>query len=133
MTNDDGYKVIPVLIDSTPPEAIKTWVGIDLMAITIDEQSVGSKTRAVSGLLAAIQGLPPDDQPDAADVTAAPVAELVLELREPTIQVDESKRRPQTDAAVEDSVDPITAATQQLTELQSHSDLPDSLGTVLRL
>ena len=88
----DGYKLIPVLIGGVRPESVQSLLGADVLAIEIDDRR-GAVEAALPRLLAAIQGLPPGDVVEPSAVTAAPVADLVLRLDQPAIELSEGKRR----------------------------------------
>ena len=87
-----GYKLIPVLIEGGQPKSVQAMLGADVVAIPIDSRPE-ARQAAMPQLLAAIQGLPPAETAEPSAVTATKVADLVLRLDDPAVQLSEGKRR----------------------------------------
>ncbi|MEE8524192.1 MAG: CHAT domain-containing protein, partial [Thermoanaerobaculia bacterium] len=89
---DDGFKVIPVLLDPVKPAALPLWFDDEPVGLRISTGASGI-AEALPELLAGLGLRRPTDHTPAAPVTAAPIADLVLELEDPTLDEADGKRR----------------------------------------
>ncbi len=88
----DGYRVIPVMLDGIEPSGLHLWFDEEPLGVKIPVE-VGGVQKVLPALLDALGlGLPRDVEPPRA-VTAAPVAELTLELRDPFVEREGGKSR----------------------------------------
>ena len=85
---DDGFKVIPVLLPDIEPTALHLWFGEEPVAVKFDVGPAGVD-KVLPRLMEALgQQLPVDPQ-QPLQIETAPIADLILELRDPTmIQFD---------------------------------------------
>ncbi len=88
----DGFKVIPLLLDPVEPAALPLWFDDEPVALEISV-GAGDVGDAMPALLAALGLQLPADRAPAAQPAPAPVADLTLELEDPTIEAAAGKRR----------------------------------------
>ncbi|HLK61037.1 MAG TPA: toll/interleukin-1 receptor domain-containing protein, partial [Chthonomonadaceae bacterium] len=90
----DSFKLIPLLRGGVKPTALRLLFGKEPVAITIDEGNDGLD-KAMPKILAALGlALPVDPQPQTVK-PEKPVADLIVELTDPTIYQQEGKTRAQ--------------------------------------
>ncbi len=89
---DEGYRVIPLLLPGVEPTALPNWFEEEPVGIPVRLEP-GGLSQSLPAILAALGGRLPDDLQPMQKVAAPPLAELLLELRDPTIQTEEGKRR----------------------------------------
>jgi len=82
------YRAIPLMLPGITPKALKRYFNEEPAGEAI-ELDVGSLQEAMPRILAALGERLPDDLPSEQQVANKPVAELLLELSEPTLTRDE--------------------------------------------
>ena len=88
----DAYRVIPLLLPGVEPSALELWFGKEPVAARVSPKP-GGVEQTLPDLLAALDlTLPEDGQPPVTK-DSTPVADLILELSEPTIATSDGKRR----------------------------------------
>ena len=88
----EGYRVIPLLLPGIEPAALEAWFEAEPVAVPIQLTPTGL-SEALPALLAALGERLSDDHQPVHGVAAQPVEDLVLELRDPHIQITDDKRR----------------------------------------
>ena len=88
----DGFKVIPLLLPGIKVPGLHHWFGKEPVGISV-EIGPGELDKAMPALLAALDERLPTVIPTVAPNPPAPVAELILELTDPTIVLEDGKRR----------------------------------------
>src|SRR5689334_5679191 len=88
----DGYRVIPLLLPGIETTALEYWFKEELVAVPV-QPTVAGLSVALPAILAALGGRSPDDPQPVQEVAAQPVADLLLELRDPHIQTTEGEHR----------------------------------------
>jgi hypothetical protein len=102
----DGYRVIPLLLPGIEPAALEAWFEEEPVGVPVQLTAAGLSA-ALPAILAALGERLPDDPQPVQVVTAQPVEDLLLELRDPHIQTIEGKRRAAATATlVYDPADP---------------------------
>ncbi len=96
---DDGYRVIPLLLEGLQTSALGNWFDEEPLAIPI-ELSVGGLSKAMDGILTALGVRLPEDGQKQPAVESLPVEDLILELEDPEIHVEEGKRRAKATATL---------------------------------
>jgi len=89
---EGSYKVIPLLLDGITPNALHHWFPKCLMGIPIEIGPDGLD-KAMPSILAAFGNHLPTQIPPAEIKPQVQVAELTLELTDPTIPAEEGIRR----------------------------------------
>ena len=88
----EGYKVIPVLLPGIEPRALRLWFDEEPVAIKL-EKGAGGIDKALPDITAALGLRLPTDLKPAKKREAKPVADLILELRDPKLVTIDGKRR----------------------------------------
>jgi len=88
----DGFKVIPVLLPPIEPSALGLWFGEEPVAVRI-QVGPGGIAAAMPDLLAALGLQLPTERESPSTVGAAPIADLLLALTQPTMRQWRGKRR----------------------------------------
>jgi tetratricopeptide (TPR) repeat protein len=96
---DDGYRVIPLLLPGIQPSALGTWFEEEPLGVPVELSPAGLDA-ALPALLTALDERMPTDPAPVQDVAAQPVAELLLELRDPDIKTAEGKQRVAAEATL---------------------------------
>ncbi|MDQ3012954.1 MAG: toll/interleukin-1 receptor domain-containing protein, partial [Acidobacteriota bacterium] len=98
---DQGYRVIPLLLPGVEPSALALWFDEEPVGIRV-ELKTGSISEALPQILAALGERLPDDSPSAPAPPATPpvtsVAELILKLSRPQLDLSDGKRRATAEA-----------------------------------
>lgn len=81
---DNGYNVIPLMLPGIEPSALGMWFDGEPVGVKIGLDP-GKLTEALPRILAALGERLPDDLPTEQQVENKPLAELLLELTEPTL------------------------------------------------
>jgi len=90
--NDDGYRVIPLLLPGIEPSALALWFDEEPVAVPV-KLATGSLSEALPQILAALGARLPDDIKPEHIVPPQPVEDLLLELSDPKIETLDGKRR----------------------------------------
>jgi hypothetical protein len=91
-----GFRIVPLLLDGVTPSALKLWFNDDEpVAVRIP---AGDVQAALPEILTALGLREPDDRSPIGDVAPTPLAELILELRQPSLMTDEGQRRARAEA-----------------------------------
>lgn len=85
-------KVIPVLLPGIEPSALHLWFGEEPVGVKLIV-GPGGVTAALPELLAALDERLPEDGAPPVETTPTPIAELILELSDPAIDLADGKRR----------------------------------------
>lgn len=85
-----AFRVIPILLPGIEPSALPLWFGEEPVGIKI-ALGPGGVQAALPDLLAALGVILPADHEPAHRPAAVPLADLVLALQEPTIEVGEER------------------------------------------
>ncbi|SPF34268.1 TPR domain protein [Candidatus Sulfopaludibacter sp. SbA4] len=87
-----GKKVIPVMLPGIEPSALQLWFGEEPVGVKL---TVGPRgvTDALPALLAALGVQLPEDEAPPVETPPSSIAELVLELSDPGIDLSDGKRR----------------------------------------
>jgi hypothetical protein len=88
----EGYRVIPLLLPGVELAALEAWFEEEPVGVPVQLTAAGLSA-ALPAILAALGERLPDDPQPVQVVTAQPVEDLLLELRDPHIQTIEGKRR----------------------------------------
>ena len=88
----ENYKVIPVLLPDVDSDALELWFDEEPVAIKLDE-GPGGVDKALPKIEAALGLRLPTDPKPAQKQQAKPVADLILELRDPKLVTIDGKRR----------------------------------------
>lgn len=88
----DGFKVVPILLDGIEPGALPLWFQEEPVAVMV-RCGPGGISDALPDLLAALGERLPTDAPPPANRETTPVADLLLELTDPSIEESGGKRR----------------------------------------
>ena len=88
----DGYRVIPIILPGVTFDTLTLFFDEEITAIQIKDGALGLNEALPEILTALGQQLPEDWQPSQT-VTVDPVAELILELTDPHIEIKENVRR----------------------------------------
>jgi hypothetical protein len=91
-TRTDGFKVIPLLLDGLEPSSLQLWFTEEPVAIKI-RRGPGGVHEALPALCAALGVQLPNDGQGPAKRETTPVADLILELTDPSIDESGGKRR----------------------------------------
>ncbi|MEZ5454213.1 MAG: toll/interleukin-1 receptor domain-containing protein [Thiothrix sp.] len=78
------YRAIPLMLPGITPKALKRYFNEEPAGEKI-ELDIGSLQEAMPRILAALGERLPDDLPQKQEIESKPVAELLLELSEPTL------------------------------------------------
>ncbi len=97
----DGYKTIPILLPGIKPPALRLLFGEEPVAISIDDPD--NLHQYMPDILSALGEQLPNDRKEAV-INAKPVAELLLELKDPIIKTSKGESRACATACV--SFDP---------------------------
>lgn len=90
---DDGYRVIPLLLDGIEPATLEIWFGKEPVGVRV-EVKTGGVSEALPAILAALGERLPDDKQSIQEPAAGPVAELKLKLKNARLEeVGEGKWR----------------------------------------
>jgi hypothetical protein len=89
---DEGYRVIPLLLEGMKTTALGNWFDTDPLAVPI-ELKLGGLSEALPAILAALRERLPNDPDPSKAVPSQPVEELILELEDPKIATQGGKRR----------------------------------------
>ena len=92
-----AYKVIPVLLPGVEPSGLGTWFGEEPVGLKF-ETGPGGIDNVLPDLLVALGLRLPTDRKPAQKREAKPVADLILELRDPKLVTIDGKRRAQATA-----------------------------------
>ena len=95
----EGYRVIPLLLPGIETTALEHWFDAQPLAVPI-RLTVAGLQEVLPAILAALGARLPDDPQLIAAVVAAPVADLLLELRDPQIRLVEGTRQVSATAAL---------------------------------
>jgi tetratricopeptide (TPR) repeat protein len=87
----DSYKLIPMLLPSIEPIAVRSWFPQDTVAVRLSG-GPGGVIEAMPELLAALGEQLPDEAAPSLQVQVPPIADLVLRLTDPSIYAVEEKR-----------------------------------------
>jgi len=87
-----GKKVIPLLLPGIKPSALGLWFPEELVGLQITI-GPGGLSAAMPALLAALGEILPDETVQAVQAQLAPIAELVLNLTDPSVDTAEGKTR----------------------------------------
>ncbi|SPE36418.1 TPR domain protein [Candidatus Sulfopaludibacter sp. SbA6] len=87
-----GKKVIPVLLPGIEPSALPLWFGEEPVGVKLTV-GPGGVTAALPALLAALDVQLSEDEAPPVEAAPSPIAELVLELSDPGIDLSDGKRR----------------------------------------
>lgn len=87
-----GYRVIPLLLPGIKPSALGTWFGDEPLGVSVELTPDGLDV-ALPDILAALGEQEPNDPALKQDVATQPVAELLLELTDPTLKLEAGKQR----------------------------------------
>lgn len=87
-----GYRVIPLLLPGIKPSALGTWFGDEPLGVSVELTPDGLDV-ALPAILAALGEQEPNDPALKQDVKTQPVAELLLELTDPTLKIEAGKQR----------------------------------------
>ena len=105
---DDGYRVVPLLLPGIKPSALENWFDQEPVGIRI-ELKTGGVSEALPQILAALGERLPDDKQSIQEPDARPVAELKLKLGSASIEeVGEGKWRAKATAQL--TYDPAESA-----------------------
>ena len=88
----EDYKVIPVMLPGIEPPALRLWFGEEPVAVQF-AVGPGGLTAALPAILAAIGEQLPVDPTPPVEAPQTPIADLVLELTDPSLDTSEGKRR----------------------------------------
>ena len=89
------FRIVPVLIDGIKPNAVKPWLGDDVVAIELASLDPHTLTIATTELLAVLgTDLEPGGKPDTSEPDQPALSDLILELTQPTMVLQDGKRRP---------------------------------------
>ena len=108
---EQGYRVIPLLLEGMKPTALGTWFDEEPLAVPI-ELKPGGLSEALPQILAALGERLPDDRQPLQDVESSPVEELILKLIDPRLKIDDGKRQISATATL--IYDPATNATPEV-------------------
>ena len=90
---DEGYRVVPLLLPGIEPSALALWFDEEPVGVRVEVTKTGGLAEALPAILAALGECLPDDRQRTSDVAPQPVEELILELRDLTIETSDGKRR----------------------------------------
>jgi tetratricopeptide (TPR) repeat protein len=90
---DEGYRVVPLLLPGIEPSALALWFDEEPVGVRVEVTKAGGLAEALPAILAAMGERLPDDQQRISDVAPPPVEELILELKDLTVQTSDGKRR----------------------------------------
>jgi len=96
---DHGYRVIPLLLPGIQPTALGTWFDEEPLGVPVELSPAGLDA-ALPDILTALGERMPTDPQRVQDVAAQPVAELLLELRDPEIKAEEGRQRVAAEATL---------------------------------
>ena len=88
----EGYRVVPVLM-GLGPRALELWFEEEPVAVPVEVTKAGGLAEALPAILAALGERLPDDLQRISDVAPPPIEELVLELRDLTVETSDGVRR----------------------------------------
>jgi len=92
LREEDGYKVIPLLLPGIEPAALVNWFDEEPVGVKVELKTAGV-SEALPAILAALgERLPTDPELQKA-LESKPVEELILELRDPKIKSEAGERR----------------------------------------
>jgi len=89
---EQGYRVIPLLLEGLKPGALENWFDTEPLAVPI-QLKPGGLSEAMPDILAALGEQLPDDRQSQPVVESTPIEELILELKDSTISTRGGKRR----------------------------------------
>lgn len=89
---DQGYRVIPLLLPGIQPGALGTWFSTEPLGVRV-QLGPGGLSEALPAILAALGERLPADRQLAQAPAPQPVEELLLRLSDPKIQTRSDKRR----------------------------------------
>lgn len=87
----DGYKTIPILLPGIEPVALGNWFDEEPVALPINLEP-GTLQNAMPDILAALGEQLPSDK-EVPEINIKPVAELLLELKDPVIRTSKGESR----------------------------------------
>ncbi len=109
---DDGYRVIPLLLEGVKPTALGNWFDQAPLAVPIPLKP-GGLSESLSALLAALGERLPDDPQRQQPIESQPIAELILELKDAHVQIADGKQRVTGTATLNyQPADPRASATE---------------------
>jgi hypothetical protein len=90
--NDEGYRVIPLLLPGIEPAALALWFDEEPVGVRV-EIKTGGLSEAMPAILAALGERSPDDFQTIKETIQQPVEELILKLTDTKIHEESGKRR----------------------------------------
>ncbi|HEY0171593.1 MAG TPA: tetratricopeptide repeat protein [Pyrinomonadaceae bacterium] len=90
---DTGYGVVPLLLPGITPSALALWFDEEPVAVRVEVTKDGGLAEALPAVLAALGERLPDDLQRPGVGVPQPVEELVLELRNLSVETSNGKRR----------------------------------------
>jgi len=81
----EGYRIVPILLDGTPPDALRYFFNKEPLAVKASS-GPGGIAQTMPELLAALGHRAPNDPAPPEDVEDRPVEELTLELTDPFVK-----------------------------------------------
>ena len=95
----DGYRVIPLLLPGIKPTALGHWFDEEPVAVPV-ELDPGKLDEALPAILAGLGERLADDRQSLQTITPQPLAELLLRLSDPAIETEGGKRRAKATAVL---------------------------------
>ncbi len=95
----DGYRVVPLLLPGLKPTALAHWFSEEPVAVPVTLRP-GGLSEALPSILAGLGERLADDRQTLEPVTPPPLEELILRLSDPAIDTAEGKRRAKATATL---------------------------------